>query len=371
MSYSIKTQVDFEAAHRLYDVNTYAEECRENIHGHSYKVTVVFKVENLNDAGMVIDFKLIKKILKDCIESKYDHSCILKCNDPLVELMVKHCKKVIVVESNPTAEWMSKQFYLEITKALRDINLNIEIASVAVQETEHNIAIYEPSNVNNKLKVVEIFKSIDGEGIRSGYPVTFIRLHGCNLSCSYCDSRYACEDDSYAELTVAQIMKVVENCGLKNITLTGGEPLIHENVDELIEALTSNGYSVNVETNGSVNIEKFRNIERDGKKLFFTLDYKCNSSNMEDKMDTSNFRLLTDKDVLKFVVGSKEDLDKMRFIINNNWNKLKDVNVFVSPVFGKIDPQDIVMYIIEKNIPNVRMQLQLHKFIWDPNKRGV
>lgn len=142
--YSVETVVSFEASHRLYDINTYSAECRDNIHGHSYKVKVVVGSPILDTASMVIDFKLLKKIIKETIEEKYDHSCILKWDDPLVEPITKHCKKVIVVNDNPTAEYMSKHFYDELSDRLHNADLDIDVSvfSVSVQETENNIANY-------------------------------------------------------------------------------------------------------------------------------------------------------------------------------------------------------------------------------------
>ena len=144
-NYLLKTRITFEAAHRLYDVDTYSEECRTNLHGHSYAVVVYVGCdENLNAAGMVIDFKLLKKIIREHIEDTYDHSCILKWDDPLCEPIKSNCNKVHIVEDNPTAEWMAHQFYLELNSAIQHID-NVYIKRVEVQETEHNIAIYERS----------------------------------------------------------------------------------------------------------------------------------------------------------------------------------------------------------------------------------
>ena len=141
--YKIKTQVDFEAAHRLYNIDTYSTECRDNIHGHSYKVTVVVSRKSLNSAGMVIDFKKFKQLLNDIIVSTYDHSCILQKSDPLVSSMKETCHKVIVVDSSPTAEWMAESYFRDIQERLHEEDPLLVLQSVQVQETEHNIAIYE------------------------------------------------------------------------------------------------------------------------------------------------------------------------------------------------------------------------------------
>ena len=140
MATQVETYFSFEAAHRLYDTETYSEECRNNLHGHSYVVRVVVSSSNLNNAGMVIDFKLLKKILKETIEDKYDHSCILRSCDPLAKVVKENCKKVHIVEENPTAEWMAKKFYNEILYALASYPIDVE--KVSVQETEHNIATF-------------------------------------------------------------------------------------------------------------------------------------------------------------------------------------------------------------------------------------
>lgn len=212
------------------------------------------------------------------------------------------------------------------------------------------------------MKVVEIFKSIDGEGIRAGFPVTFIRLEGCNLRCSYCDTKYSYENANYIEMTVEEIYNKVYQLGCRRITLTGGEPLIHEDVYKLIETLVLNGFQVNIETNGAVDISPYA-----GKRnIIVTMDYKCPSSGMSAQMLLSNLDLLTKNDVIKFVVGNKEDLDTCKDLI-----KYTRAQVFISPIFGKIEPKEIVEYMLEHDMQNCRVQLQIHKIIYEPDARGV
>ena len=140
--HKLQTRVTFEAAHRLYNVDTYSEECRKNLHGHSYAVTIIVARDELNSAGMVMDFKLLKKIIKGEIEDKYDHACILRISDPLADVVYHNCDKVHVVESNPTAEWMAEKFAKYIQAAIDEVDSEVRVVSVAVQETENNIAIY-------------------------------------------------------------------------------------------------------------------------------------------------------------------------------------------------------------------------------------
>ena len=211
------------------------------------------------------------------------------------------------------------------------------------------------------MKVVEIFKSIDGEGIRVGYPVTFIRLAGCNLRCNYCDTKYSYEDEKFTEMTPQEIYIKVYKLGGKRITLTGGEPLIHKDVKVLVDLLIQKGYEVNIETNGSVDITLFLD-----KHTIITMDYKCASSDMEDKMLLDNISKLRKPDVLKFVVSDDNDLDTVQRIYQNT-----KATVYISPVFGRIEPKQIVEYMLEHNMENCRVQVQLHKIIWNPEERGV
>jgi len=141
MIQEVKTYLTFEAAHRLYDVATYSEECRSNIHGHSYGVTVVVSRDKYNDAGMVIDFKQLKNIVQETIEIPYDHSCILRSCDPLAEVIKQNCKKVHIVEDNPTAEWMAEIFFKMIDEAIKKIDQELYVTEVDVRETDNNIAI--------------------------------------------------------------------------------------------------------------------------------------------------------------------------------------------------------------------------------------
>lgn len=212
--------------------------------------------------------------------------------------------------------------------------------------------------------VNEIFSSIEGEGIRTGYPVTFIRLFGCNLECSYCDSKYSCSGNDFTKMSIDEILETVQELGFEKITLTGGEPLIHREVDELIRRLTNSGYEVNIETNGSIYIGPYT----DDKKIIITADYKSISSGASESMDKHNLVALRPQDVLKFVVGSIEDLEQMKkLLIKYN----PSCNIFVSPVFGEITPVEIVNYIKDNKLQNCRIQLQLHKFIWNSTQRGV
>ena len=224
------------------------------------------------------------------------------------------------------------------------------------------------------MKINEIFLSIDGEGIRSGLPTVFIRKVGCNCRCSYCDTTYSFDDDAGKNMAVDDIVKEVERIcgGTKNVTFTGGEPLFYADPKEeaeckqLLQDLKGLRYQVNVETNGSIDLKQWeRSVKPQG---FFTMDWKCMSSKMTNKMVESNLEFLDYYDVLKFVVGSQEDLNQMKNILDTHQI---NAQVFVSPVFGQIEPREIVEFVLNNNLNKVRTQVQLHKIIWDPNMRGV
>lgn len=223
------------------------------------------------------------------------------------------------------------------------------------------------NNMEHLYKVNEIFLSIDGEGYRTGLPVVFIRLYGCNLNCSYCDTRYSCEQQEYKEMSLYDILVEVLSYGVPRVTLTGGEPLIHSGVKDLIKSLVANDIEVNIETNGAVDLDEFIEFKYNS-KVVFTMDYKCKSSGMEDKMILSNLEFLQPKDVIKFVVSNYNEMAKMEFILESSKCKAQP---YVSPVFGAIEPKELVDYVLDNKLNNVKVQVQLHKIIWNPNERGV
>lgn len=218
------------------------------------------------------------------------------------------------------------------------------------------------------LNVAEKFVSINGEGAHAGELAAFLRLKGCNLHCSYCDTRWANEVDAPCVRESPQALAdwvLAQN--LCNVTLTGGEPLLQAEVAELIELLLKQNLRVEIETNGSVPLDRFNSLPL---RPVFTMDYKLPSSGMEAKMCLNNMALLQASDTVKFVIGSEIDLQRAKEIINR-FDLCQKCHVYFSPVFGAIEPFVIVEYMLENNLNRVRLQLQLHKFIWNPDKRGV
>lgn len=216
-------------------------------------------------------------------------------------------------------------------------------------------------------KLAEHFVSINGEGQCAGELALFLRFAGCNLRCDWCDTAWACGKDAPHEaVTLPDLAKIAEDAaadGVRNVTLTGGEPLLQENIRAVMEQLCGMGLRVEIETNGAVPLEPFI-----GCGAVFTMDYKLPSSNMERFMHTENFALLHPQDTVKFVCGSKEDVLRAKEIAAQY---KPECPLYLSPVFGRIEPAEIVEIMKAERMGNFRLQLQLHKFIWDPMARGV
>jgi 7-carboxy-7-deazaguanine synthase len=219
------------------------------------------------------------------------------------------------------------------------------------------------------LQVVEKFVSINGEGRRCGQLATFIRFAGCNLNCGYCDTAWANDRKvAFDPMTAEEVYAYIKETQVTNVTLTGGEPLLQQDMGELLELLSQDPeLYVEIETNGSVLLSKFSDLENPPS---FTMDYKLPSSGMERMMALENFDHLTEKDTVKFVSGSMEDLEKARELINK-YKLTEKTSIFISPVFGDIELESIVDFMKDNQMNGVNMQVQLHKIIWDPNERGV
>lgn len=221
----------------------------------------------------------------------------------------------------------------------------------------------------NIFNVIEKFLSVDGEGPTSGQLATFIRFQGCNLRCSWCDTTYSYNKESISEtLSAEEIYEYIKENQVINVTLTGGEPLLQENIEELLELLNNDeSLNVHIETNGSVDIEPFKKAFDN---LTFIVDFKLPLSGMTSKMNLNNLKSVDYNDVYKFVIGSHEDLEKAYEIIKE-YDLTERCLVYFSPVSSVINMQDIVEYMKQRNLNKVRLQVQLHKIIWNPETRGV
>lgn len=214
---------------------------------------------------------------------------------------------------------------------------------------------------NSILKINEIFKSIQGESTHMGIPCTFIRLTYCNLRCSYCDTEYSFHEGK--DMSIAEILDKIKPMNTRLVEVTGGEPMVQENVIPLMKELLKNKYEVLLETSGAISLKE---VPDKVKKI---VDFKCPSSDMSDKNLWSIVDELNTEDEIKFVIGNRGDYNWTKDKITK-YNLNKQWTVLISPVFDKITLDKLAKWILEDNL-DVRLQLQMHKYIWDPDMRAV
>ena len=211
------------------------------------------------------------------------------------------------------------------------------------------------------LKVNEIYYSVQGESSKAGLPCVFVRLTYCNLRCTYCDTEYAFYDGK--NFSIDEIVSEVKKFGCGLVEVTGGEPLFQEECYPLMERLCNEGFTVMVETGGSLQIKTI------DPRVKIIMDLKCPSSGMLKKNMYENLNYIKPSDEVKFVIGTREDYEWSRDIVQK-YKLDKKSEVLFSVVFGKLEPVRLVEWILEDKL-NVRFQLQMHKFIWEPNAKGV
>ena len=209
--------------------------------------------------------------------------------------------------------------------------------------------------------VNEIFKSIQGESSFTGLPCIFIRLTGCNLRCTWCDTEYAFYEGK--SKSVQEILDTIEPLGVPLVEITGGEPLLQDSVYDLINALLAKEYTVLVETGGGVSVAKVP------EPVIKILDIKCPGSGEEEKNLWDNLDHLNPHDEVKFVLADRADYEWSREVLDRTGIH-KKLKVLFSPVYDKLDLKELAAWVLEDNLP-VRMQTQLHKIIWGKDAIGV
>ncbi len=214
------------------------------------------------------------------------------------------------------------------------------------------------------LNICEIFYSLQGESTFAGLPCVFVRLSGCNLDCAWCDTRYSKNESESKPMSLETIREKVRTFGCPLVEITGGEPLIQAQTPELIETLLEEGYQVLLETNGS------RDIQDVDHRCIRILDVKCPSSGEQGSFLTENLTRLTRHDEIKFVIGSREDYEFARQMIQARLQNRPADKIHLSPVWDRVAFQDLAAWILEDRL-NARLSIQQHKVIWDPNQRGV
>jgi len=211
------------------------------------------------------------------------------------------------------------------------------------------------------MKVCEIFTSIQGESSYAGMPCTFIRMAGCNLRCSYCDTTYAYDES--IELSENEILNEVTLIGTNLVTITGGEPLLQEGTFHLVERLIGEGHKVLIETNGTLSIKDIDS------RAIIVLDVKTPGSGMSEDMDVSNCDYIKPSDEVKFVITDRTDYEWSKDIIRK-YNLKPRCQILFSPAFGMLTPELLIKWMLEDRL-DVRLNLQMHKYIYGGEKRGV
>ena len=213
------------------------------------------------------------------------------------------------------------------------------------------------------MKINEIFYSIQGESLYAGLPCIFIRLTGCNLRCTYCDTRYAYEEGH--EMTPAEILGQIESYpGSALVEITGGEPLLQKETPALVDRLLDRGRTVLMETNGS------RDISRIDSRCIRIMDVKCPSSRMDTHNDLNNLRRLGPNDQIKFIIGTPGDYTFAMNIVKQIPSDFPRSHILFSPAFGVVSLDLLAQWIL-RDATGVRLHLQQHKLIWPNTDRGV
>jgi 7-carboxy-7-deazaguanine synthase len=216
--------------------------------------------------------------------------------------------------------------------------------------------------MNGLVTVNEIFYSVQGESTYAGRPCVFVRLTACDLRCSWCDTPYAFHEGR--RRTLDDVLAEVDRFDCPLVEVTGGEPLLQQEVYPLMERLLQRGKTVLLETGGH------RSTARVPDAVVTVLDIKCPGSGEADRMDWTNLARLRPHDEVKFVVGDRADYGYARDVVARHGLASRVNAIHLSPVYGALDPKTLSEWVLADNLP-VRVQLQLHKYIWDPQTRGV
>lgn len=212
------------------------------------------------------------------------------------------------------------------------------------------------------LNLIEIFQSVQGETSYAGLPTTFIRLAACNLRCSWCDTTYSFGRGEPVSLDT--ILTKVREFGCPYICITGGEPLLQKNVYPLMQTLCDLGFHLSLETGGSLSIADV------DPRVKIILDVKCPGSQMDHKNLWSNLDLIRPTDEIKFVLANHIDYTWMKTVCEKHQLFKHPFSVLLSPVYDILDPKELVQWMLQDQLP-VRLNLQIHKFIWSPQTKGV
>lgn len=214
-----------------------------------------------------------------------------------------------------------------------------------------------------ELRIREIYRSIQGESARAGWPCVFVRTAGCDIRCAYCDEPHALTADGSRLMTIKEVLARVKAFGVALVELTGGEPLLQHATPELVRELCAAGYEVLVETGGHHDISPL------DPRCHVILDVKTPGSGMAERNDLGNLERLRPGDEVKLVLTDRADYEWARELLGRT-RLTSRATVHLSPSFGVLDPRDLARWILEDGL-RVRLNLQIHKWIWGPDARGV
>jgi 7-carboxy-7-deazaguanine synthase len=209
------------------------------------------------------------------------------------------------------------------------------------------------------ITISEIYPAIQGETSHVGEPCTIVRLAGCNLDCSWCDTPQSREKGR--EVSIEEVVQTCKKIGLRLVLVTGGEPLLQKDTLDLLEKLVKSGFQVHLETNGSLPLDSIPN------EVVVILDIKCPGSGMKDKMNFENLKKLRYSDEVKFIISNRGDFDYALSLVRKH-RLLEKARVLFSPEFGQMNPAVLADWILETRLP-IRLNLQIHKYIWNPGEK--
>ena len=224
-----------------------------------------------------------------------------------------------------------------------------------------SVAAVRSEREATRLRINEIFHSIQGESRHAGRPCVLVRLTGCNLRCTWCDTAYAFEEGQ--DLPVSDVLERVAAHGTRYVLVTGGEPLAQDGVHDLIRELCDRGHEVAIETGGSLDLAPL------DPRVMVVMDLKCPGSGMSDRNRWENLELLKPSDEVKFVIADRNDYEWARSVVARERLDGR-FGVLFSPVHGVLHPRPLSEWVLADRLP-VRVQLQIHKYIWPPDLRGV
>ena len=362
--FEVTVEAGFSSGHYL---RNYQGKC-ENPHGHNYKVFVTLAGAELDEAGLLLDFKLLKQVMRPVVD-RLDHQMI---NDlePFNE------------ELNPSAENLDPLLLpADRTAAERDDRRPGARQGLHAIRDRHELCpllrVSGRSADTRPMRLIELYRSVQGESSFAGLPCTFVRLAGCNLRCAWCDSTYTFTGGTaFTQDEILSAVEALRPCKL--VEFTGGEPMLQaRELIPLMQTLLDRGYMVMIETSGE------RPLDEVPPAVHKIVDVKCPGAGAAfGSFRMENLATLTSRDEVKFVLTDRADYEFAREFLREHDLNAKAGGILLSPAFRRapspvrtadnmsLDPRELVAWMLEDGL-DARLSLQIHKFIWEPMRKGV